>query len=228
MNISEVISIIKNHKKYSNFEFCNDYSSIHVIYKIKEKEYKIDIIETLKKISFYYPIIDINGSSIHIIFNKNVRCDTVLSKFRKIIKSIDLLDIVRRKREEFLAIIKPAIQNYIKKEFLIEYNFDTTSKKDFSLQYPRTVIAKGKRMLSSEFDITKETIESVNKLIYDMYVVFYIGNTTNCLYLRFDSEKNKLTLSQKSVVYDDYNDITKIIRSEKLKMLMLINDEKII
>lgn len=217
-----IMNLICTSKKYnnSNFIFEDDY----VTYIIGDNKYKINILDQWSKITFSYSLYYENIKSIHVTITRN-KCTAkkILSKFREVARNIEKLNVILTNKKLHTEKIKPVIKKYIMDEYSVELDFTKKENFNFRLNLPNTSFYSRHRSRSSSFDVTKE---KPNKVWYKVALAFREGRCMYTFYFTFDSEKKKLSLEKREEEYNDCSkDVTKIIRSEKLKKLMLQNEE---
>jgi len=233
MTVEEIFNIITTHKKYStpNFEFkLDDYYSGSLIYTIGDNKYKIIITNGYSKINFYYNHRDYNFNfkeiDVNIIKNTCNRT-TILSKFREVIKNISKIDILLTNHKIHLEKILPIIKSFIKSQYHIDFDFEKEGEykvSSFRMKFP-TTIWYGRRKRRQAFDL-KSRLSS-----YDIDLLLE-SNSVNisfkfsyrilpeiCYSTSENTEKftEKLFLIHKKENFLFQKNITKILRSEKLK-----------
>ena len=217
MTTEEIINTIKTHKKYSNSRF--QFEENCVWYTIGNKKYKIDIETGYSKMSFYHSGYNLNLRDIKVTIIKD-KCNHIkaLAKFREVIRNIDRLDVFLNNRQKHTDKIRPVILNYIKEQWFITPDLDDTKNNSYRVNFINTDYTKRRRRNDS-CDISTENV------IYNIFVAIKDGKFYYSLQFRYNEETKKLTLHKKEEVFRDFSkDMTKIIRSEKLKKLMF-NEE---
>ena len=220
MQKEEIIDVIKNSKKYSTSNFEYDIVG-NISYTIGNCKYLFQFQSDGKRVGFLHvPIyrLGIEPISVNLLRYQATEAK-VLSKFDELIRTIKKLDTFLSIRENDINKIQPIIENYIKKE----YEIDSTDKIVITVKFPQTVYKIGKKYRKTSFNIKKEKIRNI---IYDVSVTNIDTFFSISLFLIYNNDTGKLTLKNK---YESYTpgkkDITKIIRSEKLKRLMSYEDE---
>lgn len=221
MDKIEIIEILKSQKKYSSS--CR-FEEDMIYYTISGNEYKIDIWDTYGDLIFYFNYSKYSVKEVQITIKKSKATRTkVLSKFREIVRSINTLDFFLKKREEHVSKILPIIISYIKEQFFLEEVIFDSNNNIFRMNFPKTSVKRRRRYRTSSFDPTVEKIE--NKLIFEPYVNLKDGGFSINLYFTFREDTGKLILTSTDENYrGSGKDITKIIRSEKLKRIMFSED----
>ena len=151
----------------------------------------------------------------------------VLYTFGKLIKNINKLDSLLLKKEDIINKIKPIIVSILKKE----YDFDSFlpdlifGEDNFKVKFPNSTKFYRRRSKSTSYNIE---IEDPDKISYDITYRINERNLYVALHFNYSSISNKLILIKKEESYKNRSkDVTKIIRSEKLKKLMLTNEDSI-
>jgi hypothetical protein len=218
MDKREIINILKAEKKYSgkNFEFID---SDCVIYTIDDRKYDISCYDDWKTFSFIYSKYNYNIQQKKSSFiKKDADRKRILAKFREVVRYLNKLHIFLENKEKHLQIVTTAVNKYLKEEYYLE-NIDYNNKFNvFRMTFPKSSFTKNGRYKTTFFDPIKET---PNKIIYNIFVVVYDFNVNYVLELIYNTETNKLILTRKEEKYNNSGkDITKIIRSEKLKKIL--------
>lgn len=222
MRKGEIVDIIKKSSKFSklNLEF-NDYND-YIIFNINDKSYKIELFYNNGKYSFYYHDNKLGISPIEIKFNRinngsYVTEDKILSKFGEEIRAIQRLHemcLIRKKDSEKVANL---IRTYIKKEYQTDADFNY-----IRFSFPETFYKQGRIYRKRNFDFIKE--KKIRNVKYEIVVFLKEDYRTIRLSLNYDNSIDKLTLTYKYENFEN-KDITKIIRSQKLKKIMFNEEE---
>lgn len=228
VEISEIVDIIS--RKYPNvyFNILKNFSS-YVSITVNEKEYRIPIKLDTESLSFVHD----DDYSLHLkgfkitILNYKATEKEILFKFKLLLRYIKKLDFFISNKNEIEKKIKPIIISYIKKEYNVDINFLNedqlqlrTAGSFLKVSFP--VITKYVRNKGSKtifFDFKKQKIKDKN-IAYQIYVRFYIINSKlSEVTFTMEYKDEKITLIGKDEYYNELEDITKIIRSEKLQSL---------
>lgn len=221
MLFSEIFDILKRSKKYSKSNFRYDYNSYYdintITYFIKNREYQIYITsDNEHNYYFKYDNFEMSIKSISVKISKNFSEKSIINNFSKFIKYINKLDTLIIKIDEILSKSKPIIKSYIKNEYNIQ-----TDDCNIRIVLPKTSRIIYKKYKTTNFDVV---IEDFNKINYDIYAVIKQDKIQYNFDFRYYSD-NKLSIIRRDINYRDLsNDITKIIRSEKLKKIESSND----
>lgn len=223
--ISEIVDIIS--KKYPNvyFNILKNFSN-YVSILVNEKEYRVPIKLGAESLSFVYD----DDYSLHLkgfkitILNYKATEKEILFKFKTLLGYIKKLDFFISNKNEIEKKIKPIIISYIKKEYNVDIDFlndeQLQSRSFLKVSFP--VITKYVRNKGSKtifFDFKKQKIKDKN-IAYQIYVRFYIINSKlSEVTFTMEYKDEKITLIGKDEYYNELEDITKIIRSEKLQSL---------
>jgi len=213
---------ISKSKKYLK-SIIFDRQNINLIYfRPSEDLYTIEITELNKKIYFTCLTQFEDMKTISVEFSRESMLSTILSKFKLIIKNIKKTDIFITKKQEHYNILLPIIINFIKTEYNIELNF-TEDKNFLKLNFKKTEFYSNRKYRFTYFDVSKENISDIS---YNGYINISHENINYSLTFDYSISMNKLILHQKIECYD-HKDISKIIRSEKIKNLMSKNYDSI-
>lgn len=222
MDKQEIFEILKSQKKYSSscvFEEEN------IFYTINGNRYQIEIWDRYSKLTFYFRYSKYNVREVQIgLVKEKANRKNVLSKFREIINSINKLDFFLKKREEYVNKIQPIILSYIKEQYYLnDIVFDGTNN-IFRMNFPKTSILKRRRYRTTSFDTTVEKIDK--NFIFEPHVEIKDSGYNINFCFTFKTETNKLTLTSVEENYRNIGkDITKIIRGEKLRKLIFLDEE---
>jgi len=216
MTYIEIANIILTHKSLSKLNLKRFDGSVDIIYTLNDTEYNIRLLEKLNKVSLIYYNRHKDISNINIDIHK--RCtqpESVVRNFKKMIKCIHKFDIFKKEVEDDNKIIIDYIASYVKNK----YNFDIlnvlSSRNYFSVSLCKTGLSYIKTV-SYGFNFLKEKTRN-----YDINVKIFDKNTEVHLHFCYDSTSNNFVLMSISEAYVDFsNDITKIIRCEKLKNII--------
>ena len=214
MELNEVIDIIKSYKKYSTSNFVYGDSSVY--YHLENITYTIEFRDRYRRrrreITFsHYPTeLRVREISLSIVKEK---CDRkkVLSKFGKIVKSINETDALIKSRQHYLEKVKPVIISVLKSQYNIDFDGN-----NIKMDFPRGFFNLNRK---SPSNYIKEDDIRFNILIKNekSQVSF------NFIY---DTKNKKLILDKREESYKGLSkDLTKIIRSEKLRNLLSKNEE---
>jgi len=233
MTSLEVYNILRNSGKFPNLIFGETNSNVRyssfaeIKYIINESEYIISVTDDYK-FSFFncHPFSDIKELEFTIINDFCVE-KKIISSFKTFLKKIIKLDIYIQKREIDKIGIKDTINNYIKKTY---NHYDDLKYNDFSVRgFHSDYITI---QFSSKNSILRiNSKKTYNDKLFDTSLehysrynisVFLNNNNSNILLqLYYDGESKKLALISKIETNKTFsNDITKIIRKEKLIKLM--------
>lgn len=225
--ISEIVDIIS--KKYPNvyFNILKNFSN-YVSITVNEREYRIPIKLGVESLSFILEddhILNLKGFKITILNYYKATEKEILFKFKLLLRYIKKLDFFISNKNEIEKKIKPIIISYIKKEYNVDIDFlnDEQLQLRSFLKVSFPVITKYVRNKGSKtffFDFKKQKIKDKN-ITYQIYVRFYIINSKlSKVTFTMEYKDEKITLIGKDeYYYNELEDITKIIRSEKLQSL---------
>lgn len=225
---SQIIEIISTSKKYNNSNFIFDisnqnYGNSYVTYIIGERKYKISIDDNWKRLNMRYSAYGHNMKPIDVSFPKrNTDAKKILAKFREVIRNVIKVDAFLKIKEESMVKLTPVIENFIRKEFSLTGTFSIIP----NITFPNTTyyVKNRGRGRSSSFDVSKEKPENLR---FNVSVSLTQGKFKYDLVFAYLPISKKLILERKEESFDNYSkDITKIIRSEKLKNLIK-NEEAI-
>ena len=239
MTALEVYNFLKNSGKFSDLIFGEPNSNVRyspfaeIKYIINKSEYTIFVTNEYQY-SFFrcHPFTDIKGLEF-VILNDFCEEKTIISNFKRLLKKIIKLDIYIQNREIDKIVIKDIINNHIKKTYNL--NVDLTYgylsklfKNYMTIKFsPKNITSRIKRkplyqQVSYNKKLFDTSLEHYSK--YDIWVFFNNNNSHVALNLYYDGESKKLLSIAKNESYQPFsNDITKIIRKEKL--IKLMNDD---
>lgn len=217
----EIISIIRTSKKYNNANFIFDeYPNgvTYITYILGDNKYKISVDDNWRRFNFKYSAYGYNMKSINVSLpKKNITSKKVLSKFREVVRNLIKMDNFIKIKEESFIKITPVIENFIRKEYSLGIISIIPN-----IYFPSTTYYARRRSRSSNFDVSKEKPENLKFLVSVSLNNGKVDYNLNFVY--FPATK-KLILEKKQETFLNFSkDVTKIIRSEKLKKLR-INEE---
>jgi len=238
-HLDRVMNILMSSEKFSNsqFEYKKNLGIIRGIikYNIDNSIYDIDIdIDTLSKTSsasnktkIYFSILNylegIQDFSEYMLIS-NLTEKEVLSKFGKFIKNTNKFHIAFKRKQELIKDVKPLMVKYFKKNYKLDIDFEknNTYEQSISAFFPMSSKKTKHGSKRTSFNIKTEDINNI-KFTVDVRVA-----TSACEYglsFNYSPENNDITLTGENEYYGTIvnrkgkNDITKIIRREKLKKL---------
>lgn len=206
--LNQLFSILKSSKKYSGHNFS--YESEDIIYSIGDKKYKINCEIFSSKFKYYNYKLNIKTIEV------NYKEDNIISKFGEFIRIIKKLNKIIIQKEKIEHCVKNSIKSYVKNEYNIDLDFNNIERFDFSIL--NKTVAYRRKYKSLPFDVKKDNPDTIK---YRIYINFKeTEKIIHRLYFEYSVLSNNLILSKKELNYiNDGNDITPIIRSEKLKKL---------
>jgi len=227
MTTSEIFEIIKNHKRFSKFSYDTYFE--YVLYTIGGNEYKITISDSSNKLTFNCDLYNIGMADIKIELCKYYTTTyKVLFKFGEVIRYLKKANFFRIKRNSDTAKFKPEILSYIKNEHSLVFIENSISNGHhsgiFRVDFPQTCCHVRRKYKSGLFDVVKE--KKTTEIKYKIYVS--ISNDiywNHSFYFDYYSNTKKLILTLRTEYYRIPINLTKVIRSEKLKNLMNYNAE---
>ena len=222
MTIEEIFEIIKKHKRFSVFTYDTEFEYIECtiggnIYKIIIRDNNSGILTFLCDL-YYVGMSDIKVK----MLKWSATESQVLLKFSEVIRYVKKANFFRVQKQICLSKIKPTILSYLKNEHSLISNPDKLNSDIFRMEYPQTYYRMRKKTKTELFNVKKE--KKTKNIKYKIYIS--ISNDifwSHSLYFEyFDS---KLTLTLRTENYRIPIDLTKVIRCEKLKNLMLCDAE---
>jgi len=206
------INTLKSSKKYSNshFEYINEYT---IYYTIGSNRYHISINYLFNKIIFSHQPNFFKIGKINIGFIRD-KADKkrILSKFGLLVKNINKINNLILKTDEVTNKIKQLILSYFKINHNLEIDFD---KIHFDINLSDTY--RRRTGYGYDLGLIKDNpifniVTSVN-IDKEFSVMFHFN---------YSAMNNRLKIDRKEENYVSKN-ISKIIRSEKLKKIELLN-----
>jgi hypothetical protein len=225
MKVSEIIDVIRNDKRFSSYNYKIDFDSR--LYSIEcligKTTYKILVEEKQNyKINF---VCDLYGNSLSdiVVVLSRTNCSEryILSKFSEVIKYLKKVNFFISKKNLHISKIKPFILDFIKNEYSLE--FDDNKFNMFRFDFPQTCYRVRRKLKQERFNVKKE--KKNTNIEYKIYVS--VANDTffsHTFYFDY-VENNNLILTLRTENYRRPIDLTRVIRSEKLKNLMLCECE---
>ena len=215
MRTSEIIDIIKNCKHF--LPLIMEINENWFSYKIGKKKYILEITDDWKYFVFDSGLFKHNIKNIRVSISKKYATEkSVLSKFREVLRRINKFHQIICNKEEHIKKIEPIIKSYIKTNYFIETDLN------LNVNFPKSHYLVNGRYRTTAFDTNKENPENVK---YSIFIVVTENKDDYHFQFQFNVKQKKLILLKKLVNYYIAKDVTKIIRSEKLKNLMLTNEE---
>jgi len=219
------------HLKFSDVDLQAKYEPFAEIkYYINKEEYTIYLTDSFRYVILSCtPYSDIKSLDLYIFnsvynFNHSIKnVNSIISKFKTLLEKINKLDIHIQNRNIDKISLKTIINNYIKKTYDIDeeltfYMSTTLNKNHMTINFPslNKRITNGNSYNNNLFNTSKEK--------YSNYIIdahFKKNFSTITLNFYYDGELKKLYSTGKFESYQPLkNDITKIIRKEKLINLM--------
>ena len=213
MTTEEVIEIIKSHKRFSKYS----YSDFGITIQIGENEYFVTIGDTgnlLFKCDLYY----LRMSDIHVTISKWDSTKNILLKFGKLVKYIKKVDFFITQKNNQINCITPKLLDFLKTEHHLEPNFDDIDN-ILSVEFPQTARRVRGKLKCERFDVTKE--KKTDDIKYEIYISITDEFFYRHFYFEYYGATRKLILTSRNESYNRPLDLTKIIRGEKLRNLML-------
>ena len=237
MNPEEIIDVIIASKKYTNLSSDKTSNVVNnrnsIIYNIGDKSYLIHIYDHVFQYDHYSD--DIKPIKIKLIKSYNIipSTTTILVKFGEMIKYIKKLHFFIINKDEQLLKFGPVMSKYIKNKYNYDFDQDNTLYAEkfldthpqfyFRITFPKTKFYVRRRLKMSSFNVTKERKRLID---YDCFIRIKDGNYNLSLHANYCSSKSQIVINQIDEYYKSLSkDVTKIIRCEKLKNLMLINND---
>ena len=219
MTTSEIFEIIKSHKRFSKFFYDSNFEYIDC--NIVNNPYKIIIEDKSYDLIFICDLYKIGFSDIKVILSKqNCTEKNILFKFSEIVRLLKKAEFFLTQRQKHISKIKPKILDFIKNEYSLELN---ESQDYFKFDFPQTCYRVRKKLKTEYFNLKRE--KKANEIKYKIYVS--ISNDifwSHSFYFDYYGD-NKLILTLRNENYKVPIDLTRIIRSEKLKNLMFCEHE---
>lgn len=212
-------NIINLQAKYTEFA--------EIKYHVNNSEYRIRVMDSFHSAEFIcQPESDIRSINLCIVncINETQINNSMISKFKRLLTKIDKLDIHLKNREIDKIILLPIINDYVTKNYNFNYNLCfyipglirnyITIKSSPLIRIVR--IRNRNQHNNSLFNTSKETYAK-----YTICVFIRTLDSNICLTFNYDGNLKTLVLINKSEAFVQFkNDITKIIRKEKLINLM--------
>jgi len=210
----EMIDIIRTSKKYNNSNFIFDDDS-YITYVLGDKKYKISVDDNWRRLNLRYYAYGHNMKGIDVsIPKRNADSKKVLAKFREVIRNIIKMDNLIKIKEESLNKITPVIEDFLRKEYSLTGIISVIP----NIYFPSTTYYARNRSRNSNFDVSKEKPENLRFNVSASLTEGKFQCDLNFIYL---PASKKLVLEKKDEFFRNCSkDITKIIRSEKLKNLI--------
>jgi hypothetical protein len=226
MTTEEIISVLRLSKKYSKSNFV--YKDYYVIYIVdSDHSYKIEFYSSRGKFVFRADTYAIGVEPMKVSMVSDLLNEKkVLSGFGKVIKGVNKLNALLFKKNEILLSIKPVLALYVKKELNVN-NFDINDPKVIGVKFPEHSKRIRNKWRNVPYDVETENPSNLNLKI-TLFVKEEFLNSQYTLYFNYSLPKNKLTLIRRDESHKSKTkDITRIIRSEKLKKLIFANENSI-
>ena len=223
MKTSEIIEIIKKDKRFSSYSYeLSSSSDFHcIVCTIGKNTYPIIVDEKSSyKLHFICDLYRSGLSDIIVILSRlNNSEKYILSKFAEVVKLLKKADFFISKKNEYSSKVKPIILDFIKNEYSLEYDFNNKFN-IFRFEFPQTCYRVRRKLKSEKFNVKRE--KNGTKIEYKIYLSVsndeYFSHT---FYFDYYGENNNLVLTLRTENYRRPMDLTRVIRSEKLKNLML-------
>ena len=236
----DLYNCLKNSGKFTDLIFSEINSEVkytpfaEIIYYINKEKYIIYLTSTM---SYFFischPINEIKSLDMYVYKNEFNDLKRIISKFKLLLKKIDKLNTFVQNKKNDEILLYPIINGYIKKI----YNFDIDLEyyySGISKNYIKFKFSTSKYKLNNKIIIHKSNRINKNFKLFDtskedcaVYIINAYFNTNNAnvnLLFHYDNKIKQLILINKYELYKSkQNDITSIIRKEKLINLM-IND----
>jgi hypothetical protein len=220
MTHSEIVNIILTDKRLSKYNLKKSVSNDFILYTLDNVEYSIFISDNL----YYFELVcgfvdyDIISKKVKIL-RKTKTSNTIVNSFKKIISNIDKYIFFKKNRDIDKIKIISSIKSLIYNMYMID--IDIFEDFNFSINFNKSTYLYRKKYVTTLFDVSKEKSASYNislfvdtkssKINFD----FFYNTKNSQLYL--NSYREEYCINS--------NDITKIIRSERLKKIEnLYND----
>ena len=221
MTYDEIVNVILTHKSLSKCDLKISETSI-IEYRLDDSVYKIFLLDYLSKVRLLYEVNIHNGQGIN--FNISKRCknpETVVRNFKKMLKGIDKVRYFINKLEYDTDKFTPRIQSYIKNNYDIDINLENNQpSNNLSVNFCDSILKYRKKNITIGFNFLIEKYAN-----YNIYVTVKDINFDMSLQLMYYSNNDELILVSKCDTYKNLsNDITKIIRCERLKKINNFHD----
>lgn len=221
INTNDILDIIQ--KKYNNSKFKYDQYSKEIIYLIEQDEYKIRIYFMNSDLKFTYINYKLNIDSVIVTLkdiSNNFDEKKIIKKFNEILNHIKNIHLILKNKIEYTKRLQQIITNFIKDEYNIEIEFDNKNNK-FTLDFPNTVVFRKKRNIHKSYNILKE---DTTKIKYNCTAIFNYNNAVYNFNFTYSVVDNTLIFIKRRISYLK-NDITRIVRCEKIKKLNSVSNE---
>lgn len=221
MTYDEIVDTILTHKSLSKYDLKLSGSDI-IEYKLDDAVHKIFLFDYLSKVRLTYSVNNSNGQGVIFTISKRSKTqETIVRNFKKIIKGIGRVQYFIKKLEYDTDKIVPRIQSYIKNNYDIDVNLkDNFTSNTLSINFCDSILKYRKNNIITGFNFLVE-----KEANYNIYVSVKDVNFDVSLELVYHSNNDELMLMSKYDIYKNlFNDITKIVRSERLKKINKIYD----
>lgn len=225
MKTSEIIEVIKNDKRFSSYSYeLRSTSDLHcIVCTIGKNTYPILVDEKQNyKLNFICDLYRSGLSDIIVTLSRLNNSERyILSKFAEVVKFLKKADFFISKKNEHLSKVKPFILDFIKNEYSLEFDFSNKFN-IFRFEFPQTCYRVRRKLKQEKFNVKKE--KKTTNIEYKIYLS--VSNDTFFSHtFYFDYYVNNLVLTLRTENYRRPIDLTRVIRSEKLKNLMLCECE---
>lgn len=224
MTLYGIIDVIRTSKKYSKSNFSYEYDNI--FYNIDNFNYKINCYTENGKCCFTYERYSLNLMTIDVKFKNryDLTEKKILSSFGKIIKYIKKVHKILLQTTEIKNKIIPILSSYLKDSYDIEMSNVDTDNISLAIKLPSKTIRIRNKYRTVGFDVKVDNLDNIE---YTINFIVKYNNTQYRLELKYVTSENKLALTNTSESYLNFsNDVTRIIRSEKIRRLNFLNTEE--